>query len=328
MRKAKQVILDDKVDFIVVGTCSNVVTALHPIITEHKKILLNIGALSDNLQGQDFSRYAFRAIWNNWAQAGGLAEYYVRQPFTKFYLLNVDYVFGHDFAKAFIENLKKRNPKANIVGDEYFEVGIKDWGPHLSKIKASGAEVVLTTNRSSEIVTMMKQIDQLGIKVEVAASAGNVPSVLEAAGDSALGIVHVVGIINTDDTPSIRKTEELWHQMYKDHPDKDYRYPFALAMDHINGWNFFVAAVEKTRSFDPEKIISTWEGMHFTSLHGKDSYMRACDHQIILPMTVAKIVKGYNKYLGDKPYLGKPILYVPGEDAAIPATPKYNPRCK
>jgi branched-chain amino acid transport system substrate-binding protein len=328
VRKAKKLILEENVDFIVLGTSSHIAIALSPIATKYKKILVNIGAFSNVVQGEHFSRYAFRPIFNTWAQGAGYGTYYASQPLSKFFLLNVDFVYGHDFANAVIKNLTKRNPKAEIVGDEYFSIGVKDWGPYLSKVKASGAEVLVTSARSTEVLTLLKQIHQFGLKVEVAASVANVPSVLEAAGDSAVGIVHVVGVVNTDDTPEIRQTEKLWHEMYKDHPDKDYRYPFGNAMDHINGWNFFLAAVEKAGSLDPERIINAWEGMHFTSLNGKDTQMRACDHQLILPMTVAKIEKGHNQYLGDKPYLGKPIAYISAEDAAISALPEYNPRCK
>jgi hypothetical protein len=56
--------------------------------------------------------------------------------------------------------------------------------------------------------------------------------------------------------------------------------------------------------------------------------MRACDHQLVLPMSVGKVVKGRNRYLGDNPYLGKPIAMISREEATIPATPQYNPLCK
>ena len=328
VRKAEKLVLDENIDFIGIGSSSHVAIALNPIATKYKKIFVNIGALSDPIQGKHFSPYAFRAIFNTWAQGAAYGSYYAKQPFTKFYLLNADFAYGHDFAKAVITNLTKKKPEVKILADEYFQVGIKDWAPFLSKVKASGAEVLVTNAWATEIITLLKQINEFGLRIEVAANTATVPSVLEGAGDAASAIVHIGGIINTDDTPAIQLTEKLWHEMYRNHPDKDYHYPYGVALDYINGWNFFVAAVEKARSFDPEKIISTWEGMHFTSLNGKDIYMRACDHQLMLPITVAKVVKGPNKYLGNIPYLGKPIAYIPIGDTAIPVTPDYNLRCK
>ena len=327
VRKAEKLILDEHIDFLVIGSSSNIGIALAPVATKYKKILLNIGALSNIIQGQHFSRYAFRAIFNTWAQGAAYGAYYGKQSFTKFYLINPDYAFGHDFAEAVIAILKK-NPKINIVADEYFPVGIKDWAPYLSKIKASGAEVIITSVFGTDTLTLLKQISQFGLKVEVGAYTAGVPSVLEAAGDAALGVVIVGGILNTDDSPDVVKTENLMHEMYKDHPDKDARYAYGVAIDYVNGWNFFAAALQKAGSFDAEKIIQAWEGMHFTSLNGQDVYMRACDHQLVLPMSVAKVVKGHNRYIGDIPYLGKPIAMIPREEAAILATPQYNPRCK
>ncbi len=328
VRKAEKMILDENVDFLMIGSSSNIGIALSSVATKNKKILLNLGALSDLIQGKYFSRYAFRAVVNTWAQGAAYGSYYAKQPFTKFYLLNPDYAFGRDFAGAAKALLTKKNPQAKIVADEYFPVGVKDWAPYLSKIKASGAEVIITAVFGTDTLTMLKQIHQFGLKVEIGSYTAPLPSILEGAGEAALGLVAVYGIVNTDPAPGVVKAVEDAHAMFKDDPDKDARWAYSATLDYYNGWNFFVAAVEKAGSFDPEKIIAAWEGMHFTALNGQEVMMRACDHQLITPMSVAKVVKGHNRFLGDTPYLGKPIAVIPREDTAIPATPDYNPRCK
>jgi len=328
VRKAEKMILDENVDFLMIGSSSNIGIALGPVATKNKKILLNVGALSDPIQGKYFSPYAFRSVVNTFAQGAAYGSYYAKQPFRKFYLLNPDYAFGRDFAAAAKTLLSKKNPQATILADEYFPVGIKDWAPYLSKIKASGAEVIITAVFGTDTLTLLKQIHEFGIKAEVGSYTAPMPSVLEGAGEAALGVVAAYGIVNTDPAPGVVKAVEEYHEIFKDHPDKDARWAYGVTLDYYNGWNFFVAAVEKARSFDSEKIIQAWEGMRFTSLNGKEVLMRACDHQLITSMSVAKVVKGQNRFLGDTPYLSKPIAIIPPEDTAIPATPDYNLRCK
>lgn len=328
VRKAQDLILSKKADFIVIGSSSNIGIALGQVATKHKTILVNIGALSNEIQGQHFSPYAFRVLFNTWAQGAAYGAYYAKQPYKKFYLLNPDYAFGHDFADAVKKILIKKNPKAEILADEYYQVGVKDWGPHLSKVRASGAEVVVTCVFGTDTITLLKQIKDFGLKVQVANYTASIPSVLAGAGDAAIGLVHVAGIMNTFNVPKVKEIEKLWHEMFKNDPDRDAQYAYGVTLDYINGFLFFVAAVEKAGSLDPEKIIKAWEGMHFTSINGEDVYMRACDHQLMLPMFVAKIEKGKNPYLPDLPYLGKPIAKISIEDTAIPFTADYNPRCK
>ena len=129
VRKATDLILSEKIDFIVIGSSSNIGIALSQVATKHKKILVNIGALSNIIQGKYFSRYAFRPLFNTWAQGAAYGAYFAKQRYTKFYLLNPDYAFGHDFADAAAKILTKKNPKAKIVADEYYQVGVKDWAP-------------------------------------------------------------------------------------------------------------------------------------------------------------------------------------------------------
>ncbi|RLB14032.1 MAG: hypothetical protein DRG82_14580, partial [Deltaproteobacteria bacterium] len=72
------------------------------------------------------------------------AYYYSKQPENKFYILDQDYMFGHDLAEAFKAGLKKYKPDAQIVGEAYHPLFAYDYAPYLTKIKASGAQVIFS----------------------------------------------------------------------------------------------------------------------------------------------------------------------------------------
>src|SRR5438874_1476826 len=81
--------------------------------------------------------------------AAGLAIYFAKmapEKYTTFYLLNQDYNFGRAAAEGFKKKFNKiKSPDQRIVGDEYHPLQkTQDFGPYITKIMASGAQVVMT----------------------------------------------------------------------------------------------------------------------------------------------------------------------------------------
>ena len=61
------------------------------------------------------------------------------------YLLNQDYLFGQSIEKDTKKYLAQYRPDIKIVADEFIPLmQIKDFSPYITKIKASGAQSLLT----------------------------------------------------------------------------------------------------------------------------------------------------------------------------------------
>ena len=60
--------------------------------------------------------------------------------------MNQDYAFGHAVADDFKKVMQKEIPDLKILGEDFAPIGHKDFGPYISKILASGAEVIYTGN--------------------------------------------------------------------------------------------------------------------------------------------------------------------------------------
>ena len=86
----------------------------------------------------------------------------------KFYILCQDYRYGHAVADGFKTGLKEYYPDAQLVGEDYHKLFLTDFAPYLTKIKASGAEVILHGRLDSRSSNMIKQARQMGIKIPVA----------------------------------------------------------------------------------------------------------------------------------------------------------------
>ena len=91
---------------------------------------------------------------------GMKAEVMVRalpKDVTKVYLMNQDYLFGQSVQRDVKTYLTKLRPDVQVVGDELIPLGkIKDFSPYLTKIKASGAQALMTGNWGPDMNLLIK----------------------------------------------------------------------------------------------------------------------------------------------------------------------------
>ena len=76
---------------------------------------------------------------------------------TKVYLINQDYLFGQSVQREVKNYLAKLRPDVQVVGDELIPLGkVKDFSPYITKIKASGAQALLTGNWGPDMNLLIK----------------------------------------------------------------------------------------------------------------------------------------------------------------------------
>jgi len=321
-RKAERYISEEKVEFIISGVGTHVSKALAPVAEKNKVIFLNDGAAGDELTGKDFTPYQFRVCLSTSQQSGALAAYFSTKPFKKFYILNQDYAFGHDVAEAFKKAMNRLKPDWQLVGEDYHPIGAKDMGPYISKVISSGAEVMITGNYGADLRVLLKQASGLALKAKVGSYYLVDPYALQEIGEAAVGAVTVEIYMLTEDTPQNKAFVERWK---KRKIDPDQPYPTWLMGKAYQGFMFMAEAIKKANSTKAEDVIKAWEGLSFDAPVGRMT-MRACDHQVITPISVGEIVAGPGPFY-KFPFVGTPII-IPAEKAAVPPEETGNPRCK
>ncbi|MBW2705692.1 MAG: ABC transporter substrate-binding protein [Deltaproteobacteria bacterium] len=167
----ERMILQEKVDILIGTNGSNNMKIINQVANKYKVIAMDFIALSDELyDAKNFTRYSFMTCFQT-SQIGRAAAYYygqIRKKETKFYVLCQDYLFGHSLAKGFIEGMKEYYPSAEIVGEDYHKLFLTDFAPYLTKIKASGAEVIYTGDWIPDAAALVKQARQMGINLPFA----------------------------------------------------------------------------------------------------------------------------------------------------------------
>jgi branched-chain amino acid transport system substrate-binding protein len=91
-----------------------------------------------------------------------------RPNIKKVYLINQDYSFGQSVRVQARTMLKQKRPDIQIVGDELHPLlKVNDFAPYIAKIKASGANTVITGNWGQDIALLLKAAaDAAGLGVD------------------------------------------------------------------------------------------------------------------------------------------------------------------
>ena len=218
----------------------------------------------------------------------------------KIYLINQDYSFGQSVRTQARAMLKTKRPDVEIVGDELHPLlKITDFAPYVAKIKASGADSVITGNWGQDFALLLKAAADAGLKVNwytyYAGGTGG-PTAIKQAGLDHQVFQVTEGIANGDYKPA-----EDYETALRAKYDFSNFYPRAA-----NEMRMFAAAAEKAKSLDPVKVASALEDMKF-DVHGRRRRHHAQGRSPVLPADLhhlARYAFGQGKVRRGKDRLG------------------------
>ncbi|PZA09387.1 branched-chain amino acid ABC transporter substrate-binding protein [Rhodopseudomonas palustris] len=281
--------IDAGVRYVTQGNGSSVAGALSDFLTKYnernpgKEVLyFNYAAVDPVLTNEKCSFWHFRWDANSDIKMEALTNYMKDTPaIKKVYLINQDYSFGQSVRSTARAMLAKKRPDIQIVGDELHPLlKITDFAPYIAKIKASGADSVVTGNWGQDIALLLKAAADAGLKVNwytyYAGGAGG-PTAIKQAGLDHKVFQITEGFANVD-----HKASQDYEKAFRAKVGLSLWYPRA-----VNEMRMFAAAAEKAKSLDPVKVGKALEGMKFEVLDGGEGFMRADDHQFFQPIYIS-----------------------------------------
>jgi branched-chain amino acid transport system substrate-binding protein len=314
--KAQKYLLEGNLD-IVVGTVSNIVKALQDLTKQHN-ILFVMFSGSDEETGKNFTYNSVRLWWNTAMSARATVAYMAKYTrITKLYLINQDYSYGRDFAAGIKRDVARIMPGAQIIGDDYHPFASKDLSPFLTKIKASGAETIITSDWGLAISVLLKQRRELGVKATVLGPALGDVHVVREDPEAALGNISAASYFGGVKTKENTDFVNAWRKRFEGTGHGD---PNNLSGREYIGMKFLFEAIKKAGSTQMNKLIPVMEGMHQMGVLG-DTYMRACDHQLHFPSPIVSVTSK------TPPYFSM-LALIPTTAVEVPETEVDNPRCR
>ncbi|MFN0317378.1 MAG: branched-chain amino acid ABC transporter substrate-binding protein [Burkholderiales bacterium] len=290
--------IDQGIHFINQTNGSNVAAALIDALNknnernpETRAIYLNTGAVDPALTNDKCSFWHFRFDADVDMKMAALTDAIaLNKGIKKIYLINQDYSFGQAVQKAAREMIAKKRPDIKIVGDELHPTGkVKDFAPYVSKIKASGADSVLTGNWGNDMTLLIKASKDAGYKPEFYTYYAGGLGTPTALGDTGVGHLRQVSQFHTNIGSDLTtKLVQAYKDKYKDAKDDFYFSTHVIAIEML------AAAIEKAKSADPVKVALALEGAKMNHASGQVS-IRADNHQLIQPLYISTYVKADGK---------------------------------
>ncbi len=298
----ERMILKEKVDILWGTSGSHLQKVINQLADKYKKISVNAISLSDELMNkQNFSKYVFMTCYST-EQIGKAFGYFygqIRRKESKFYILNQDYLFGHSLAEGFKVGLKQYFPEAQIVGEDYHKLFLTDFAPYLTKIKASGAEVIFTGDWIPDAANLLKQTRQMGIDLPFANVFLSDPTTLSEVGIEGTKGLMTISQAGTGNpvfkNDAYIKWYKAWDHLWKTKWDKpynavSYKYPLGAMGVYMTSVYWTASVMERAGSSNPEKMIKVWEGDSYQAPNGKVLTMRACDHKLVTNLHIYEAV--------------------------------------
>ena len=286
--------IDDGARVVMQGNSSATAAALLDAINKHnerepgKRVLfLNYSAVDPILTNEKCSFWHFRFDAHADMRMAALMEVVREDKALKsVYLIGQDYSFGQAVLREAKKQLAAQRPDVAVVGDELHPVGrVKDFAPYAVKIKASGAQAVVTGNWGNDLTLLVKAAREVGFDGSFYTFYGNALGAPAAIGDAGVGKVVAVA----DWLPNVPGAQsEAFYQSFRERfpkPQDDYVHMRMQLMVET-----LAQSITRAGSLDTVAVARQMEQAS-VQMAGRSGAMRAADHQFQQPLVVGVMDK-------------------------------------
>ena len=284
---AKELVMKEKVDLLM-GTISSATALAVSDFAKREKIpFICSNSRSDKITGEKGHRYVF-AIAENTIMAGRAAAVALaKKPYVKYWIAGDDYEYGHSIAENVWKQLKVLKPEVQLLGQTWWKVGESDFTPYITAVMSAKPDFLIAATGGTSMITFAKAAKATGLVDKIPMYQH---TVIDYGILGPLGQDGPAGVYGTapylfyyPDTPANKAFVDQFKKEYNRTPQMFALYGYAAG-------RLIEKAFEKAGSFDKEKFVNALEGMVIDSPVGRLE-MRACDHQLQLPMLFGVVGK-------------------------------------
>jgi branched-chain amino acid transport system substrate-binding protein len=231
-------------------------------------------------------------------QGYGLGDYLSKLPYTKYYIIGSDYVYGHQLIDYAWGRLTKINNKGTKMGEAWPASGAADFTPYITAILSAKPEAVLAALPGIDDSNFIKQAKGFGYfdKVVHTTVMGLSPSVTVAFGkDMPTGII---GGSNYDSIYCEQKYAEAkaFNAKYNAKAG-NYTNVYGDAQEAYDAGRALFAAIQAAGTTAADKLIPVLENVKLATGPRGDAYMLPATHRFVQSCYV-----GVTTYIPDCKY--------------------------
>lgn len=281
--------IDQGIRYVTQGNGSGAAAAISDAVSKHNErnpgkevVYINYAAVDPALTNEKCSYWHFRLDADTSMKMEALTSYMKDQAdIKKVYLINQNYAHGQQVSRYFKDTIARKRKDVEIVGDDLHPLGqVKDFAPYIAKMKAAGADTIVTGNWGQDLTLLIKAAKDAGLTANFYtyyAVTSGVPTAM-AAGVG--GKVRMVAYSYTS-LPGVVKMQDEYKKKFGDDWYTHTTY---------NGLMLLSEGMAKAKSTDPVKVADAMAGLTVKGIAG-DITMRKTDHQMQQPLFISEWAK-------------------------------------
>ena len=312
--------IDQGIRYVAQGNGSSVAAALIDGISKHNErnpgkemMYLNYAAVDPDFTNSKCNYWHFRFDADTSMKIEAMTSFMKEQKdVQKVFLLNQNYSHGHQVAKFAKEALKRKRPDVQIVGEDLHPLAqVRDFAPYIAKIKAAGADTVITGNWGSDLALLIKAAKEGGYDGKFFTYYTGVTGTPTALGNTGEGKVYQVAYSHYNMGGDMGK----WMAGFKER-FKDDMFTGAVPSALMG----LSTAMSIAKSTEPAKVAKALEGLKWKNFNGEVE-MRKTDHQLQQPLYVTVWQKAGGKYPYSPENTGMTLVPVAEYPSYVSSTP-------
>jgi len=312
----QELIVKDKVDYLGGFVFTPNAFAVAPLIQQSQTPAVVFNAATSSIT--DKSEFFIRTSYTLWQVTVPLAQWAAKNNIKKVVTAVTDYGPGIDAETAWKSEFTKQG--GTVVESIRMPIATTDFSPFVQRIKASGAQAVLTGNWGNDLTLLVKAARDVGFEGRFYTFYGNALGAPAAIGDAGIGKVVAVA----DWLPNVPTAESAaFYKSFRERfpkPQDDYVHMRMQLMIEA-----LAQAIERARSTEPRAVAAQLERADVT-LAGQRGQMRAQDHQfqqsLVVGMMERKGTPGVPFDVEGSGYGFRVVRQINAEQAALPSTCK------
>ncbi|MBI4610185.1 MAG: ABC transporter substrate-binding protein [Candidatus Rokubacteria bacterium] len=192
VKAVKKLIADDKVHVVIASSQSPTSLAVVPIVTEAKAPLISMASSHAIVTPVRDRHWVFKTPQSNIHVAVHQINYLKAKKIKKVASLYVNDAFGEDSRRGLAELAKGAG--IEIVYEDKFEHADKDMTPQLTKVRGSGAEVLIVHAIPPAASIITKNVRDLRLTIPLIHNHGvGTKPFIDLAGGAAEGVIFPIG---------------------------------------------------------------------------------------------------------------------------------------
>jgi len=285
LQRAQSVVEDDGADYVLGALESSVALAVADYVSD-RDVVYTSGAATIELTGENCNANTFRTETNAAQQMAGLVDFVASDLGSNLWIHTTDDTYGNSAVTQIERRIDAQGFDIDVVGRTMPDKGTTNYGPQISTISNSDADVLALPDTGADLINFVKQASSAGLTddIDVVGTAIFAQVSRQALGADAVGAYSSTLYNHTLDTGDNPEFVETYRDEYGGVPGSFARVGYDMVRMTARG-------IEDAGTADPVEVRTALEGLDVTTALGTTPF-RECDHQAVNPVWTGRVVEG------------------------------------